>query len=52
MCRYEKVEVERSLAREIISIWNSDVIRRTKPSPIDEAKSGLAVIEQVRYVKE
>jgi phosphoenolpyruvate carboxylase len=24
------------------------MIRRTKPTPVDEAKSGLAVVEQVR----
>lgn len=44
---YEKAEVERSLKREITGIWNSEMIRRTKPTPVDEAKSGLAVVEQV-----
>lgn len=39
--------MENSLQREITSIWNSDLIRRVKPTPIDEAKGGLAVVEQV-----
>jgi len=41
--------VERSLKREITGIWNSEMIRRTKPTPVDEAKSGLAVVEQVLW---
>jgi|EP00624_Nannochloropsis_granulata_P003040 phosphoenolpyruvate carboxylase len=46
---YEKSEVEKSLKREITSIWNSEMIRRTKPTPVDEARSGLAVVEQVLW---
>jgi phosphoenolpyruvate carboxylase len=46
---YEKSEVEKSLKREITSIWNSEMIRRIKPTPVDEAKSGLAVVEQVLW---
>lgn len=46
---YEKAEVEESLKREITSIWNSEMIRRTKPTPVDEARSGLAVVEQVLW---
>lgn len=42
--------MERSLKREITGIWNSEMIRRTKPTPVDEAKSGLAVVEQVCVV--
>lgn len=45
---YERLETERALQGEITNIWNSDVIRRIKPSPVDEAKGGLAVVEQVR----
>lgn len=33
------------LYREITSIWQSDEIRKKRPSPIDEVKWGLAVIE-------
>ena len=41
-------EIEAShqaLSQEITSIWLSDEIRRKKPTPMDEAKWGLAVIE-------
>ena len=43
------LQVEKSLERAINSIWNSDLIRRIKPTPIDEAKGGLAVVEQVLW---
>lgn len=34
-----------TLKREITSVWLTDEIRRKKPTPIDEAKWGLAIIE-------
>jgi phosphoenolpyruvate carboxylase len=34
-----------SLYREITSIWQSDEIRKKRPTPIDEVKWGLAVVE-------
>ena len=37
--------VEESIYREITAIWQTDEIRRRRPSPIDEAKGGFAVIE-------
>ena len=70
---YEKRELNNSLIREIVSIWESDELRRylflhstnasprsikqyythsphrTKPTPIDEAKAGLAVVENVLW---
>lgn len=42
----EEREVERELHREITAIWQTDEIRRLKPSPADEARGGLVVIEQ------
>lgn len=45
---YERVETEQAMQGEVTNIWNSDVIRRIKPSPVDEAKGGLAVVEQVK----
>ena len=47
---YEKypskiIELDRRLYSEIAIIWKTDELKRTKPSPLDEAKWGLAVIE-------
>ena len=38
-------EINRKLYSEIAIIWKTDELKRTKPSPLDEAKWGLAVIE-------
>ena len=37
--------LEQNLHEEITSIWKTDEIKRSKPSPVEEAKWGLAVIE-------
>ncbi|KAG8053660.1 hypothetical protein GUJ93_ZPchr0001g32817 [Zizania palustris] len=34
------------LVREITSIWQTDELRRYKPTPVDEAKAGLHIVEQ------
>ena len=39
------IEIDRKLYSEIAIIWKTDELKRTKPSPLDEAKWGLAVIE-------
>ena len=48
--RYKKypakiIEIDRKLYSEIAIIWKTDELKRTKPSPLDEARWGLAVIE-------
>ena len=35
-----------ALKREITSIWDTDEVMRKRPSPVDEAKGGLNVLEQ------
>ena len=37
--------LEESLHEEITSIWKTDELKRSRPTPIDEAKWGLAIIE-------
>ena len=39
------IELDRRLYSEVAIIWKTDELKRTKPSPLEEAKWGLAVIE-------
>ena len=39
------VEIDRKLYTEITIIWKTDELKRSKPSPLDEARWGLAIIE-------
>ncbi len=41
----ERNKTERRLEQLIAQAWHSDVIRQQRPTPIDEAKWGFAVIE-------
>jgi phosphoenolpyruvate carboxylase len=46
---FERKELETSVRRSIETIWGSDEVRRVKPSPQDEARAGMAIIEQVLW---
>ena len=41
----ETLALEKNLHEEITSIWKTDELKRAKPTPLEEAKWGLAVIE-------
>lgn len=45
----EREEIEIALKREIMSAWMTSELREQRPSPIDEAQSGLAIVEQVLW---
>lgn len=47
--KYEQKQLEQQLDAEIKSIWGSDFLRRSKPTPVMEARSGLAVVENVLW---
>ena len=44
--RHDSRQLERELLATITEIWETDEIRRTRPTPIDEARAGQVVIEQ------
>ena len=39
------LRLNKQLSDEFTIIWNTDDLKRTKPSPYDEARWGLAIIE-------
>ena len=39
--------LEKQLFDELTIIWNTDDLKRIKPSPFDEARWGLAIIEEI-----
>ena len=42
----EEKLLEKNLLEELTSIWKTDEIKRSRPTPVEEAKWGLAVIEE------
>ena len=46
---YHIEQLHDRLYRVITEIWETDGIRRQKPTPLDEAKSGLVVLEQTMW---
>lgn len=40
-------DVLEALMREVTSIWDTDEVMRDRPTPVDEARGGLVVLEQV-----
>ncbi|NKB76847.1 MAG: phosphoenolpyruvate carboxylase [Gammaproteobacteria bacterium] len=41
----ESFEIKQSLKRAITEVWETDEIRRLRPTPVDEAKTGLVNVE-------
>ena len=42
----ERVRIKQGLRQAITEVWETDEIRRLRPTPIDEAKTGLVTLEQ------
>ena len=45
----ERRDVEEGLRREVTAVWRTDELRRRRPTPVDEARSGLALFEHVLW---
>ncbi|MFO7858753.1 MAG: phosphoenolpyruvate carboxylase [Ectothiorhodospiraceae bacterium] len=45
----ENEELDAALKREITAGWHTDEIRQRRPSPLDEARWGYAVVEQTLW---
>ncbi|KAJ3316209.1 hypothetical protein HDU93_004558 [Gonapodya sp. JEL0774] len=45
----EYSELIESLQREIFAIWRSNTVRRKRPTPQDEARNGLEVVETILW---
>ena len=46
---FERHELGQALRRDITSCWLTDEIRRTRPTPLDEAHGGLAYLEETLW---
>ena len=46
---FERDETEQALRRDITSCWLTDEIRRTRPTPLDEARGGLGHLEDTLW---
>jgi len=45
----EREDLGHELRREISAIWQTDELRRRRPSPVDEARAALVLFEQVLW---
>ncbi len=46
---FESEELLAALRREIHAIWETDELRRERPTPVDEARWGFVVVEQTLW---
>eukprot|EP00605_Chrysophyceae_sp_TOSAG23-4_P002127 GSChrysophyteH1.ASY1.ANO1.2353.1 assembled CDS len=46
---YEIRQLEKQLHSEIACIWETDELRRSKPSPVEEARGGMHIVSDVLW---
>lgn len=49
LLQYDRRQLTKHLHVEIDSIWHSDEVKRNKPTPVDEARAGIAIVENVLW---
>jgi len=49
LSRLEREQLVLALHRAIAEVWETDEIRRRRPTPVDEAKNGLIAVEQTLW---
>ena len=45
----EREETREMLRREILALWQTDELRRKRLTPVDEAKAGLVLFDQILW---
>ncbi|KAJ0095925.1 hypothetical protein Patl1_16534 [Pistacia atlantica] len=49
LCHEDRELLIEDLVREITSIWQTDELRRHRPTPVEEARAGLNIVEQTLW---
>lgn len=49
LSRWEEIEARQKIERNVIALWMTEELRREKPSPLDEAKWGHSLVEDVLW---
>jgi phosphoenolpyruvate carboxylase len=45
----EREETTDALRREILALWETDELRRKRPTPVEEARAGLVLFDQILW---
>jgi phosphoenolpyruvate carboxylase len=45
----ERDETIEALRREIVALWETDELRRKRPTPVEEARAGLVLFDQILW---